>query len=603
IRNNRYDCVLCDYQLIGGTGLDFLYNIRTQGMELPVIFLTGQGDETVAREAFVHGANDYFTKDVGFASYDRIYNAINSHVHHHLTHIEKKDMEQKLIMSDNIIHSLPLGLYVLKYRPPGDLYLLDANKTAKDYSHINLDESIDMEYTQIWSSEDAQRLKNEIIRSFEDNTVFRDDCFTFEVEGRKCHFIVNTFRLPDDKIGLSGYDITDIKETEIELQKSKTYLENLLYILNDINILSLDMVLRRIAEKIKLLIPFDTLSFYKIDKERKYLHPIYATGVDRDAIMGFEASINEGATGRVARGGKAEIINDPLSDRDIILIPGTLEKDEKMMSVPLKGHGDTIGVLNLFRTGTNFENVELEKAQMFAAQTSIALENALLFNNLKDTKELTDFFISMLAHDLKNPLFISRGYMDILLKEAPEANEVISKLLYQSDRMKLIIDNALLFARLEEGELSKHFEKMELGGLLSESVENFKHHPKYNNICFTPLDHECPIEALPLLVNVFSNLIDNALKYTSACRISYKCKDDHYEIEFEDDGHDSISSDELVTLMNKFTRGKNRERTGGHGLGLSIVRGMVGMHNGNITVKSGDMGGTIFVISIPRAIN
>ncbi|HOP09250.1 MAG TPA: response regulator, partial [Candidatus Methanofastidiosa archaeon] len=40
IRNNRYDCVLCDYQLIGGTGLYFLYNIRPQGMELPLIFLT-----------------------------------------------------------------------------------------------------------------------------------------------------------------------------------------------------------------------------------------------------------------------------------------------------------------------------------------------------------------------------------------------------------------------------------------------------------------------------------------------------------------------------------------------------------------------------------
>jgi len=71
-----YDCVLCDYQMPGMDGLQLLYKLREQGDQIPFIFLTGQGSEEIAAEALRAGADDYYTKEVGFAHYDRLINSI-----------------------------------------------------------------------------------------------------------------------------------------------------------------------------------------------------------------------------------------------------------------------------------------------------------------------------------------------------------------------------------------------------------------------------------------------------------------------------------------------------------------------------------------------
>ncbi|HHN81305.1 MAG TPA: PAS domain S-box protein [Methanomicrobia archaeon] len=94
--DRAYGCVVCDYQLPDGNGLDFLERYRSQHAHRPVIFLTGQGDESVARMAFKMGANDYFTKDDGFAVYERIYNAICTQIHHFEEGRVRRETERKL---------------------------------------------------------------------------------------------------------------------------------------------------------------------------------------------------------------------------------------------------------------------------------------------------------------------------------------------------------------------------------------------------------------------------------------------------------------------------------------------------------------------------
>ena len=80
LASNSYDCLVCDYQLGGDTGFALLRRVKDSYTSLPFIFLTGQGDETVAREAFIQGCNDYFCKDHELGSYERIYNAILSQI-------------------------------------------------------------------------------------------------------------------------------------------------------------------------------------------------------------------------------------------------------------------------------------------------------------------------------------------------------------------------------------------------------------------------------------------------------------------------------------------------------------------------------------------
>ena len=80
LKDHEADCILSDYQMPGMDGMELLQALRAKGDNIPFIFVTGQGSEQIARDAFKSGANDYFTKEVGFAHFARIVNSIEQAV-------------------------------------------------------------------------------------------------------------------------------------------------------------------------------------------------------------------------------------------------------------------------------------------------------------------------------------------------------------------------------------------------------------------------------------------------------------------------------------------------------------------------------------------
>jgi PAS domain S-box-containing protein len=93
IGSNRVDCILSDYQMPEINGMELLLELRNRGNDVPFIFLTGQGNEEVAREAFKGGAYDYFTKDIGFAHFTRIINSVKQAVAQRTAETERKRAE------------------------------------------------------------------------------------------------------------------------------------------------------------------------------------------------------------------------------------------------------------------------------------------------------------------------------------------------------------------------------------------------------------------------------------------------------------------------------------------------------------------------------
>ena len=83
LSSSKYDCIVSDFQMPGADGLEFLKSVRAAGNSIPFILLTGQGSEAVAASALHAGATDYFTKDIGFAHYDRLLNCIVRAIHAH----------------------------------------------------------------------------------------------------------------------------------------------------------------------------------------------------------------------------------------------------------------------------------------------------------------------------------------------------------------------------------------------------------------------------------------------------------------------------------------------------------------------------------------
>jgi CheY-like chemotaxis protein len=91
LKTHNVDCILSDYQMPGMGGMELLGTLRAKGNDVPFIFITGQGNENVAREAFTGGAADYFTKDWGFAHFAKIVNSAENAVKR--ARIERSHME------------------------------------------------------------------------------------------------------------------------------------------------------------------------------------------------------------------------------------------------------------------------------------------------------------------------------------------------------------------------------------------------------------------------------------------------------------------------------------------------------------------------------
>ncbi len=97
LQSGEVDCILSDYQMPGMNGIELLDAIRDSGEEVPFIFVTGQGNEQVARDAFKKGANDYFTKDAGFAHFTRIINSIVQAVRQKSEEKRRRQAERHLL--------------------------------------------------------------------------------------------------------------------------------------------------------------------------------------------------------------------------------------------------------------------------------------------------------------------------------------------------------------------------------------------------------------------------------------------------------------------------------------------------------------------------
>ena len=139
-----------------------------------------------------------------------------------------------------------------------------------------------------------------------------------------------------------------------------------------------------VADRLMNVVSYDDLTFYRVDYGRGMVFPVAARGQYVKEIMSDSFAVTEGIIGSIVSTGKAELIHDPSTDPRSITVPGTApdgkESQECMMAIPLTEKGRVAGVLAMYRDhGTRFTPTELDIAQLFASQASVAIENADLY--------------------------------------------------------------------------------------------------------------------------------------------------------------------------------------------------------------------------------
>ena len=145
-------------------------------------------------------------------------------------------------------------------------------------------------------------------------------------------------------------------------------------------------VLELIADSLKMVVTYDSLTIYRVDRERGVRRPVIARDRFAELILGYDAPLGTGLTGWAVDNREPVLANDAHADPRSIQIPGTPFEAESMVIVPLMGDGEVLGTLNIGRMGgpeAHYSQNEFELTKLFAAQAAIALRNADAHDEVK----------------------------------------------------------------------------------------------------------------------------------------------------------------------------------------------------------------------------
>ena len=228
-------------------------------------------------------------------------------------------------------------------------------------------------------------------------------------------------------------------------------------------------------------------------------------------------------------------------------------------------------------------------------------------------------FIANVSHELRTPLTSIQGYTETLLdtigEEPASTREFLEIIRKNTARMSRLTEDLLTLARVESGETRFETEPVPPVELLHDAEESFREIARGQGIDLQIMDSQNgtgSAESLPLVLadreaihQVFSNLIDNAMKYgRGGGRVELGARAAQRGIEFyvRDFGA-GISSEHLPRLFERFYRvDKARSReSGGTGLGLAIAKHIMRAHGGSIRAESELNHGSMFVFTLPTA--
>jgi heavy metal sensor kinase len=239
-------------------------------------------------------------------------------------------------------------------------------------------------------------------------------------------------------------------------------------------------------------------------------------------------------------------------------------------------------------------------------------ELAKSFNKLLDSRhqsfEQQQRFTGNAAHELRTPITILSGQIDVALRRERSPEEYVNTLRVlrsQSDDLQRIVESLLFLARADDDALVPHIETFDARVWLKESLESWKHHARYADLkhCINESQDLRVASSPALFKHLLNNLIDNAFKYSvsgSNVDVYLNRMNSEVLLRVEDHGQ-GIAAADLESIFTPFYRTQSARVTGisGTGLGLAIVQRIAAVCGFQLNVTS-DLGrGTCFTLSIP----
>ena len=231
---------------------------------------------------------------------------------------------------------------------------------------------------------------------------------------------------------------------------------------------------------------------------------------------------------------------------------------------------------------------------------------------LKEADRSKNEFLATLAHELRNPLAPIRAAVKILQLKSnptPDSQSALDVIERQTRQMTRLIDDLLDIARITSNKLELRRERIELGEVLNAAVETSRPliEQRGHKLIVKAPDEPVHIDGdLVRLAQVISNLLNNSAKYTDRggrIWLAAAPKRNEAVIKVRDTGM-GIPAELLPNIFEMFTQAETtpHRSPGGLGIGLTLVKRLVELHGGTITVQSDGSGkGSEFVVRVPMA--
>src|SRR3954468_9624438 len=290
------------------------------------------------------------------------------------------------------------------------------------------------------------------------------------------------------------------------------------------------------------------------------------------------------------------------------------KKWNSVIVVPLIARDTPLGAIVCCLARRQFEPADLALIENLAGRAATALDNAQLFQTIRDGERRKDEFLAMLGHELRNPLaaITNAGELTKLLEPTDETfEESLEIIRQQAALMKRLVDDLLDVSRITSG-------RVQLQNSLIDAAEIMQRVAEAHEVLFSSRGHmlelELPhrgtvIKADPYrLEQILSNLLVNAAKYTDAGgKIWFGANREGADVVFRvKDTGIGIGPDLLPNVFDLFAQANRslHRAEGGLGIGLTIVRGLTELHGGRVSVHSQGFGhGAEFIVSLPALAN
>ena len=361
------------------------------------------------------------------------------------------------------------------------------------------------------------------------------------------------------------------------------------------------------------------------DENRQDLHPVASVGF-REAYLSAvgRIGIDIGVCGTAITEQRPVIIEDVEQEATFapFLENARMAGYRAVVCLPLlTRNGAPLGTLAVYFNKPHRPSKQvMHLFECYAHQTAYALENAWLYRQLKDHDRRKDEFLAMLAHELRNPLAPIRNATQVIRLNNPEdqtltwATDMVER---QTRHLARLVNDLLDVSRITWGKIELRKEAADLNQILERVIECSRPYIQERS---HQLSVSMPDEPLWMKVDVtrieqvFDNLLQNAVKYTEPggqiwLSVEQQGEGAQYPygsvlVRLKDTG-EGITRELLPRIFDLFTQAdRSLDRAeGGLGLGLTLARRLVEMHEGQVEVHSEGLGrGSEFIVRLPLSL-